>query len=204
MKLKEGLNYPVIVVDVQPAYDNPINYKIMEFVNKQTGPVLMYINADDTGLTDDTKGTVKQYWEEHLSSFDNHDDDEEYYSDAVDWSRFQIIDKGYGYLRSWMDSGISESTIIATIREMYAQQVYDSRDLEFPSDKLTSTETNIIDAIEEMDGDNISVNWVSIKQLRKFNGAYIVGGGRNECLREVELMMNAFNIKYKRINSLVY
>ena len=204
MKLKEGLNYPVIVVDVQPAYDNPINYKIMEFVNKQTGPVLMYINADDTGLTDDTKGTVKQYWEEHLSSFDNYDDDEEYYSDAVDWSRFQIIDKGYGYLRSWMDSGISESTIIATIREMYAQQVYDSRDLEFPSDNLTSTETNIIDAIEEMDGDNISVNWVSIKQLRKFNGAYIVGGGRNECLREVELMMNAFNIKYKRINSLVY
>jgi hypothetical protein len=31
-----------------------------------------------------------------------------------------------------------------------------------------------------------------------------MGGGRDECLREVELLMNAFNIKYKRIDSLVY
>jgi len=31
-----------------------------------------------------------------------------------------------------------------------------------------------------------------------------VGGGRMECLREVELLMNAFNIKYKRIDHLVY
>ena len=44
----------------------------------------------------------------------------------------------------------------------------------------------------------------SVGQLRKFNKAYIMGGGRNECLREVELLMNAFNIKYKRIDSLVY
>ena len=55
-----------------------------------------------------------------------------------------------------------------------------------------------------MGDDPLIVNWVSVGQLRKFNGAYIMGGGRNECLREVELLMNAFNIKYKRIDSLVY
>jgi hypothetical protein len=52
--------------------------------------------------------------------------------------------------------------------------------------------------------DAISVNWTSIAQLRRFNGAYIVGGGRNECLQEVELLMSAFNVKYKRIDRLVY
>ena len=52
--------------------------------------------------------------------------------------------------------------------------------------------------------DPISVEWISVAQLKRFSGAYIVGGGRNECLREVELLMNAFNIKYKRIDSLVY
>lgn len=50
----------------------------------------------------------------------------------------------------------------------------------------------------------MSVGWTSVAQLKRFNGAYLVGGGRNECLREVELLMNAFNIKYKRIDSLVY
>ena len=52
--------------------------------------------------------------------------------------------------------------------------------------------------------DAISVNWTSIAQLRRFNGAYLVGGGRNECLQEVELLMSAFNVKYKRIDRLVY
>lgn len=50
----------------------------------------------------------------------------------------------------------------------------------------------------------IIVNWTSVKQLRKFNNCYIMGGGRNEYLREVELLMNAFNIKYTRIDKFVY
>ena len=52
--------------------------------------------------------------------------------------------------------------------------------------------------------DPIIVEWTSVAQLKKFSGSYIMGGGRNECLREVELLMNAFNVKYKRIDSLVY
>ena len=55
-----------------------------------------------------------------------------------------------------------------------------------------------------MISDPLIVGWTSIAQLKKYNGAYIMGGGRNECLREVELLMNAFNIKYKRINQLIY
>jgi hypothetical protein len=30
------------------------------------------------------------------------------------------------------------------------------------------------------------------------------GGGRDECLREIELMMNAFNFKYKRVANWLY
>ena len=70
--------------------------------------------------------------------------------------------------------------------------------------RMTPIQLEIRDAIEEMGDDPLIVNWISVGQLRKFNGAYIMGGGRNECLREVELLMNAFNIKYKRIDSLVY
>lgn len=33
---------------------------------------------------------------------------------------------------------------------------------------------------------------------------WFMGGARDECLREVELLMNAFNIKYKEIGNFIY
>jgi hypothetical protein len=211
--ITEGLNYPVICVDVQPAYDNSINQKIINFVTKQTGPVLFFVNAQDTGTTDDHLSDIAQYWEERAPGYQPEEEGEDengdyYYKEpqgAINWSRFQVVDKGYGYFRSWMDHGIEESTIIATIRELYRQRVNDTRELEFPPfNRRTATQSLIQGAIEEMDGDPLIVEWTSIAQLKKFSGAYLVGGGRNECLREVELLMNAFNIRYKRVDSLVY
>ena len=211
--ITEGLSHPVICVDVQPAYDNPVNQKIINFVTKQTGPVLFFVNAQDTGTTDDHLSDIAQYWEERAPGYQPEEEGEDengdyYYKEAqgaINWSRFQVVDKGYGYFRAWMDHGIEESTIIATIRELYRQRVNDTRELEFPPfNRRTATQSLIQGAIEEMDGDPLIVEWTSIAQLKKFSGAYLVGGGRNECLREVELLMNAFNIRYKRIDSLVY
>lgn len=202
--LLEGRSYPCIVVDVQPEYCpmSDVCEKIISFVNKQTGPVLMFVNAEDSGLTSDTIDSIKLYWEEIVTELSGDYEDES----PVNWDRFEIVDKGYGYFRSWMDSGIDSRIIIATIRELYSQRKSDSRDLVFPDDvkEMTTIQSEIQDAIEEMGDDPLVVNWISVGQLRKFNGSYIMGGGRDECLREVELLMNAFNIKYKRIDSLVY
>ena len=202
--LLEGRSYPCIVVDVQPEYCpmSDVCEKIISFVNKQTGPVLMFVNAEDSGLTSDTIDSIKLYWEEIVTELSGDYED----ASPVNWDRFEIVDKGYGYFRSWMDSGIDSRIIIATIRELYSQRKSDSRDLVFPDDvkEMTMIQSEIQDAIEEMGDDPLIVNWISVGQLRKFNGAYIMGGGRDECLREVELLMNAFNIKYKRIDSLVY
>jgi hypothetical protein len=116
------------------------------------------------------------------------------------------VDKGYGYFRGWMDSGrVQPNVIIAAIRELYQQRVSDTRELEFPEDhKLNPQQKLIKAAIDELNDEPLTVNWTSVAQLKQFNGAYLVGGGREECLREVELLMNAFNIRYKRINELVY
>ena len=209
--LNEGKNHPIIVVDVQPTYcNNNVCEKIIQFVAQQTGPVLMFVNAEQDGLTEDTIDTMKQYWEETLCDpEDMYDPETDEYNecDAIDWSRFQIVDKGYGYLRPWMDEGEDPSTIIKTIRAMYQQKVNDSRQL-FNGEDSPNYEEQMNNLLGNNNGafkdDPISVEWTSIKQLKQFNGAYIVGGSRDECLREVELLMNAFNIKYKRIDSLVY
>lgn len=189
---------PVIVVDVQPAYadiEPSVCEAVVQFVAKQTGQVLLLINADDQGLTDDTEQSVIDWWNNTASDYDL----------ELDWNKITIVDKGYGYLRSWMDTGINEEVILETIREMHKQDVPDSRDLELPPvAERSSTEQEIGEAIEAMDGDPLQTGWLEPSLLRKFNNAYLIGGADNECLSEVELMLKAFLIKYERIEKLIY
>jgi hypothetical protein len=192
----ETKSTPIIVVDVQPAYETfskstrVVHQNVVKFLNQSQGDVLMFVNADETGLTEDTIPDI-QYWYEE-NGFD-------------DWSRVEIVDKGYGYLRPWMDTGVKPSSIIRAIRIMYQNKISDSRGIvEDFDDNLAHEKWKELLDDDYIPEDSISVNWISVKKLREYNNCYIMGGGRNECLREVELIMNAFNIKYTRIDSLVY
>lgn len=216
----ESKSHPVICVDVQPEYANYGNNakkckQIIDFVVNQTGPVLMFVNAEDTGVSGDTIADIKAYWETTINDEQEsqiYDEDMDDYVDnpdfiEIDWSRFEIIDKGFGYLRSWHDNGIDDATIIKAIRLMYQERVSDSREL-FGGEDSEEYESKM----EELLGaevhiglsDPILVNWVSVKKLRQYAGAYVVGGGRNECLWEIRILMNAFNIRAKLIDSLIY
>ena len=205
--LIEGRNHPVICVDVQPEYcgindgdKSSVCVDIIDFVAlRQTGPVLMFVNAEDQGQTGDTIVHVQQYWADTVAEITNDYDNEQ----PINWKRFQIVDKGYGYLRSWMDQGVSPTVIIRVIRAMYQHRISDSREFE-DIDPMLLPEIVGNEWEQWMYFDPIVTNWTSIAQLKRFSGSYIVGGGRNECLREVELLMNAFNIPYKRIDSLIY
>jgi hypothetical protein len=213
--ITEGLQHPVICVDVQPEYcgindgdENPVCTEIIKFVNRQTGPVLMFVNAEDQGLSGDSVASIKQYWDDTICPEEeryHYDDEQDEYIEnpscpRINWSRFQIIDKGYGYFRNFMDSGVSAAAIIKFIRTLYQSKLNDSRELDPEQFKqLMGTEWQ-----DWMLDEPFSINWTSVAQLKRFSGSYLVGGGRNECLREVELLMNAFNISYKRIDHLVY
>ena len=210
LRLMEGRNHPIICVDVQPEYsgmndgdESAVFPEIINFVNNQTGPVLMFVNAEDQGLSGDTVASIRQYWEDTIRGEDyDYDDEDAEPTDSINWDRFTIVDKGYGYFRAWMDAGISPAVIIRVIRAMYQLKISDSREFEDSAVDLEQLVGSEWDAW--MWQDPITVNWTSVAQLKRFNGAYIVGGGREECLREVEILMSAFNIKYKRIDSLVY
>lgn len=205
-ELFEGKNIPCIVVDVQPAYLD-INHHFLDelavFLANQKAPILMFVNADETGMTDDNvEHDIFPFWEE---IYDRNGLD--FYSNQG-LDKMIFTDKGYGYLRGWMDyEYITDRAIIKTIREMYKQKVNDSRMLfggeDHPDYLENMTKLGLPFELIET-GDSISVEWTSIAQLKKFNGCYIMGGGRHECLREVELLMNAFNIKYKRLERFVY
>ena len=163
----------------------------------------MFVNADETGMTDDSIHDIKVYWEEKLG--------------FTNWNNVTINDKGYGYLRGWMDQ-VPEAVIIKAIRLMYQNKVTDSRDLfggafsisgetggTIPGDDYhINMETALGEFHDWMIYNPISVEWTSVAQLKRFNGSYIFGGACKECLKEVQLLMNAFNIKYKVIEEFVY
>lgn len=213
--LTEGRNHPVIVIDVQPEYcgindgdESSVCVEIIEFVHNQTGPVLMFVNAEDMGLSGDTVHDVQQYWVDTLIELgygspgeEYWDDDDEYHytepTSPIDWRRYEVVDKGFGHFRAYMDQGVPDATIIKMIRYLYQRRLNDARDLDYDDYVAIMGNDRLID-------ENFVINWTSVAQLKRFNGAYLVGGGRHECLREVELLMNAFNIKYKRIDSLIY
>ena len=205
--LTEARSGYAIVVDVQPEYSTWIDfeYELMEYLNKQR-KILMMVNSDAEGLTRDSIPSIKDYWVHH--GFEN-------------LGSVEVIDKGYGYLRGWMDQGVSEHTIIKTIREMYKQKVTDSRDLFIDRQKYKqSVVPSRIDMNAErriglkeflgseykvwMEDEGISTEWVSVKKLKQYSGAYIMGGAKDKCLKEVELLMSAFNIRSTRINKFVY
>ncbi len=47
-------------------------------------------------------------------------------------------------------------------------------------------------------------DFMGIAKLRQMQPFLMCGGGRDACLREIEILCNAFNIRYKRIDSLIY
>ena len=104
-----------------------------------------------------------------------------------------------------MDYGVDHAAIIRTIREMYQQKVTDSRELFDGEDSEDYIEQmGKLGIPEEVLSDAISVEWTSVAQLKRFSGCYIMGGGKNECLKEVQLLMNAFNIKYREVEEFIY
>jgi hypothetical protein len=117
-----------------------------------------------------------------------------------------------------MDEGVASNVTIRVIREMYQQKVTNSRELfngegndtqayndsmeqlGVPSSMLPDTEGNTAGMADS----SIEVEWTSVGQLKQFSGAYIMGGYREECLKEVQLLMNAFNIKYTQVQKFIF
>ena len=208
--ITESASTNLLIVDVQPEYAvwaKKVLPGVQNLIEKSTGKVVILYNDFGGG---DTAGDVYDF----LSG--RTDDDRFDYDDNIDdvvpskptpleqkLQRAEYLQKEYGFLRPMMDMGVSARTIIQVLRLMYQNRVSDSRDLDYdvlPGEIKRDLEQNYFDW-----GEGISVqDWIPVSLLKQLSPFYIVGGGRDECLREIELICNAFNIRYKRIDSLIY
>lgn len=192
--LIEGGSRDCIVCDIQPMYEKWQGFKTYEFVdflNTQTKNVMYYYNGPNT-VGDDTDEDIKWWLIENGL-------EEEKLNDIT------FFDKGYAYFRSFMDEGIDEHTIIKMVRYMFRKRQWDSRDIELETwQKVLGNDYD--DNVERMleGGDMIYAPDINIAQLRKHSGGYIVGGGKRECLAELQILMSAFNIKAREFKRFIY
>ena len=190
--LVENRTKDVIVVDVQPMYQDGIYFDIAEFGEflLSNRRILYFYNGPDT-VGDDTKDDI-------ITMFYNEIKSEELLNKLE--SDTLWIDKGYGFFRNWMDTGADVGFIQRAIRYMVSKGFNDSRDISdeewqsvFPDDWEESFE---IDPLYMPD--------ISMGELKTWSGSYLTGGGRDECLKEVQILMNTFNIKYTLVSKFIY
>ena len=192
--VNENLSTNILVVDVQPAYDRwcgKVAPGITNLLNRHTGGKYCLYNAE--GLTDDSQQSVAMYLSENGMT-----------EEAIDDTKF--VEKSYGFFRSWMDQDVPERIIIKTIRAMVQNRVHDSRDLDVNT-VLTPYEQERGLKLWKVDWDDEGIympDFMPISLLKKMSPFLMCGGAREQCLREIELLCNAFNIRYKRIDSLIY
>jgi hypothetical protein len=194
--LKEKRSKNVIVVDVQPIYEDGISFDIDDLSTflLNNRDILFFYNGVDTIGGDSRDDIIYMFTDNYY--------DTDYSSDISDKleSETTWIDKGYGFFRSWMDTGADIGFIQKAIKYMVINKVTDSRDID-PEDWYREFPDDFIDDYID---DPIYLPDIPLSELRMWNGSYLLGGGRDECLKEIQIYMNAFNIKYTLVEDFIY
>jgi hypothetical protein len=208
--LIESSNTNLLIIDVQPEYDdwcNSILPRVQSMIEKSNGGVFVVYNDFGGG---DSLEDVFSYLAGSSDEEDYYDDETDEYQEpeqsaiAEKLNNAKFYQKEFGFLRDWMDQGVSDSTIIEVIRLMAQHRASDSRDLDYDSISDRAKHDLENNGIDFEDSGISMQEWVPVHFLKSISPFYMMGGGRNECLREIELFCNAFNIRYKRIDSLIY
>jgi hypothetical protein len=187
----------LIIVDVQPEYEKVfgnMHYELFSYINinynKLGGLTFLYNGYDTLGMISESE------YREWL--FENGLDEDIAYD-------VELYDKGYAFFRFCIDNDIEHDSVVNLVRHMYKNDINDSRDLD--SDFWDSFvdnygDENIRELIENAD-DCISVPDL-MEYLNRFNNIVLVGGGINECLKEVEIALDALDKNYQTWDKFTY
>jgi hypothetical protein len=117
-----------------------------------------------------------------------------------------FYDKGYAFFRSFMDIVGDYGDLIAIVKYMVNNNINYSRDLNVEEHLTTLRELNIGDrSIEfiEKKRDMIYIPDV-FEYLRGKSNIVLCGGGRNECLYEIEIILMSQEADYELLQKFVY
>lgn len=191
----------LIVVDIQPLYEDYIKTKFSiidfgDFINQSKNKILYFYNGKNTIDSDDTDYSIMDWLIGYNDSLEN-----------FNWKNVNFYDKGYSFFRDWMDAGVSSNGMKIALRYMYMNRKYDSRDISVDEWKKVLPEKDFYAIGDSIEDGGLSI-WtpdISVSDLKnEWNGSLICGGGENECLKEILLLLSTFNIKYTMVERFIY
>lgn len=187
----------LVVVDVQPEYQDYIGgmtHSLIEYINENyqsmSNLTFLYNGADTLGMIDEHE--YKMWWLQNGL-------DEDILYEA------NFYDKGYAFFRYCMDEGIDDEQISNLVKYMIEKGVNDSRELdeEFWNEFVQRFGNEDIRELIEFSDDCISIPDL-MDELSNYNNIVLCGGGINECLKEVEIALDALDKPYQTFSKFTY
>lgn len=161
----------------------------VDLLNKFRGPIIVFWNGEDLGM----ESQAEMY--DFLMEWGVEED----VLDRIIWK-----EKVYAFFRPWMDMGMDRRNLIKAIRHLVMTRNTDSREItEEEWKSVFGDEWSDVESIVSS-SDSINLPDISIPELKKLGGCYLCGGGKDECLSEFRFLLEAFNIRYKLIDKLIY
>jgi len=194
----EGLVGKTIVnVDIQPEYESGFGfqYEWANFLNEasESNTIVFLFNGEDT--LDMISENDYRMWLEDLGVE----------PDVVDQATF--YDKGYAFFRYCMDERVDDDLIVDFVRYMYNNDINDSRDLDEETwnkyVEWSNFDANEIRELLEYSDEMIHIPDL-MEYLINLDNIVLTGGGINECLKEVEISLDALQKSYTHINKYTY
>jgi hypothetical protein len=193
---EESINGKTLInIDIQPEYKKFINFNIYEWaetINNHDGRTVFLYNGEDTmGMVSENEYRDWLYHDCEIS--------EEVLESAL------FYDKGYAFFRYCMDSSISDESIVNLIKMMRQYNINDSRELddEFWAEYAGKYGEDDIHELVRYSDDCITIPEL-MDFLSDFTNIVICGGGKNECLKEVEIALMALDIPYDSLNKYIF
>jgi hypothetical protein len=190
----EGMHF--VAVDIQEDYESGFGFRIgdfTEFINQNHesfNRLTFLFNGPDLGFPDENE---YKYW-----LLENGLDE-----DVLDHATF--YDKGYAFFRFCMDEGIDEAQIVNLIKFMMKYDINDSRDMDEDKWKLFISlhgDEDIKDLLQHA-GDMINIPEL-MSELQNYSNIVLTGGGIDECLKEVEIALDALGKPYRTFSQFTY
>lgn len=186
----------LVVVDIQPDYYDGFSYFFHDFINfindnfNSLDRLTFLFNGPDLGFPSESE--YKWWWIENGLN-----------EEIIENSSW--FDKGYAFFRYCIDSGIDDEEVVALVKFMINNNINDSKDIteEFWNEFIEEYNFSDVRDLLEISDDCINIPEL-MNELRPMSNIVVCGGGINECLKEVEIALQALDKPYNVLTKFVY
>ncbi len=191
-------NKTIINVDIQPEYKYYIGFNLKDWAsflneNSEKNQIIFLYNGYET------LGMITEY--EYKNWLYDLKIDEYVIDNAI------FYDKGYAFFRYCMDNDIYEENIVSLVKFMIRHNMNDSRDIdeEMWDSYMSETNHNTQDVRDLLESSSDMINIPDLMDfLDNYSNIVLLGGGLNECLKEVEIALMSLDKEYQIIRKYTY